>query len=157
MGNAQNTVFNNQSSENHEIVQDFKTIDNTIAKDLKVKSSKGSSEAWFHQPSAVADLNGVALSTFKSSSMTLFKDTSVLVNFTTGFGPIWSLGAAQVTDPTGYMFDYMETNDEFNINSKYTFDSIAFRGLYIRNSASSVIDTLVIQIQDNSYIFNLRS
>ncbi len=128
-----------------------------VQKDLKIKSTKGTASGWFHHASAVAFLLTKDLSDFSTSSYYLFKDTSINILYSDGtLEPNWWISAANVTDPTGQIFDYMNEDqnvDEFNEYSSFTFDSLAFDAIYVRNSASNIVDTLVIQVQKNAATF----
>lgn len=122
-------------------------------KDVKMHNSKGSASAWFHHASAVSNAVGVDIDNFSTSSFYLFKDTSANILYSDGtLEPVWWIAAAGVVDPSDGIYDYMNSDpsvDEFNKNTSYTFDSLGFNSIYIRNSASNVVDTLAITIQKN--------
>jgi len=129
-----------------------------LQKDLKIKGSKGSAKGWFHHASSVSVLLSKDLNEFSTSSFYLFHDTSINIYYTADdeIEPVWWLAASAVVDPTDPMFDYMNEDpdvDEFAPASVFTMDSLGFNGIYIRNSASTVVDTLVIQIQKNATSF----
>ncbi|RLD45821.1 MAG: hypothetical protein DRI86_04990 [Bacteroidetes bacterium] len=127
-----------------------------ISKKASINTTKGSAMGWFNHAAGIADLNAITLDDMDYSSFYIFKDTSVNILYSDGsLEPVWWLAAANVTDPTNEMFDYMNegTDDEFNEYTTFTFDSIAFTCIYSRVSAASVVDTLIIQIQKNTATF----
>jgi len=152
--NAQIPYLNNEKLVNPKQIKASEAYGQPTTKDVKMHYSKGSASAWFHHASGVSNTVGVDIDNFYTSSYYLFKDTSANILYTDGtLSPVWWIAAAGVVDPSDEIYDYMNVNpsvDEFNINTSYTFDSLGFNSIYIRNSASTVVDTLVITIQKNS-------
>jgi hypothetical protein len=149
--NAQKMTTSVQSPKHSDL-----EFDNGIAPSLqkrsKIKSTKGTAEGWFHHPSAISFLNTKDLADFPYTSFYLFKDTTINIYYSSDdeLEPVWWLAAANVTDPADEIYDYMNVDpdvDEFNQYSVYTLDSLGLNALYIRNSADTIVDTLVIIVQ----------
>jgi len=138
---------------NHSEVEFDNAIGTPIQKDHKIyHSSKGTTSGWFSHASAIAYYNSLNLSDLQFSSFNLFKDTTINNYYSSSqtLSPVFMLAAANVTDPADEIYDYMNEDgdiDEFTEYSIYSFDSLAFSGVYVRNTADSIVDTLAIIIQ----------
>lgn len=155
--NAQTTYNNNEELISPKSFKAPAAYGTPHFKDVKIHGSKGSAYAWFHHATAVSNAIGIDIANFSTSSYYIFKDTTANILFSDGsLSPVWWLAAAGVTDPTDQLFDFLNADpnvNEFNENTSFSFDSLGFNGIYIRNSNAAVVDTLVFTIQKNATVF----
>jgi hypothetical protein len=81
----------------------------------------------------------------------LFPDSTVQVEFSSGYGYVWKHSLGHVFDPTSYMFDNTGQVTVFP-SASYTLDSIAIPYRYWRPQ-NGAPDTLLIQVYKESDIF----
>jgi len=100
-----------------------------------------------------------ATKTFYSSQSkvwvsTLFPDSTILLKYTNGSFPVDNHAIAESIDPASGIYDKASL---LNISktTSYTVDSIGIYAIYQRKTATSIVDTLLIQIRKTpkSYIF----
>lgn len=86
-----------------------------------------------------------ALGGISSLAMTyLFPDTFIVASYGTTFGKPWMHNVGVVLDPKSAWF---QSSTEYNITASdnYSIDSIGILCSYVRNEASSVVDTLIVE------------
>lgn len=86
-----------------------------------------------------------ALGGSSSLAMTyLFPDTLIIASFGTSAGAPWMHNVGVILDPTSSWF---QSSTEYNITASdnYTIDSVGILCSYVRNEASSVVDTLIVE------------
>ena len=99
---------------------------------------------WYNYGGTMYDMGG-NVSYFRNF---LFPDSTVLVEFTTGYGPVWKHSIGQAFDPTSLNYTIGgQTHCPSTV--PYTLDSIAIPYRYWR-SQQAAADTLIIQIYDHS-------
>ncbi len=79
----------------------------------------------------------------------LYPDSTVQVEFGSGYGSVWKHSFGEVIDPKSIWFKVENVN--LNDTSKYTIDSVAFYYRYFRWN-DTITDTLKIQFYDDSKI-----
>jgi len=137
-------------------IKHLQSIDMTAAnlhmKAMKQRSTKEGS-TWFHQPTAFSIFNTSADGSYYDYyAVSIFPDTTMLW----GADPTDHLfihSLAISLDPAAEVWD----NEDWNSNTTYTMDSVAVGYIYSRNTAASVVDTLVMQIQVNDWQYTLTS
>lgn len=87
----------------------------------------------------------------------LWPDSTVLVNYSTGYSGPWIHSLGEAINPKSSIFN-SSTALNINQNMPYTIDSIGFYGFYNRSTAlSNAVDTIQIQILedgDGNYQWN---
>jgi hypothetical protein len=78
------------------------------------------------------------------STTYLFPDTQITAEFGTSYGTPWMHAAAVVFDPMDTVYT---VNAGLNIDATmpYTIDSVGIYCQYVRNTSSSVVDTLIVE------------
>lgn len=119
--------------------------------DMQQRNTKGSETLWFYTPNAVdAQFGG----DWDGYRFLVFPDTTMLRTWSDGTASATYMHSTAITfDPTSYIWDL--DDDNWNENTVYTLDSIEFPLYYTRNLAGSAPDTLVLQISQDAYSFNL--
>jgi hypothetical protein len=83
----------------------------------------------------------------------LFPDSTILVNYTSGYGSPWIHKLGDVLDVTSVMFNDATLHPNaltIDATTKYRLDSIHFHCMYDRNIANtSIVDTLLFEISVN--------
>lgn len=142
-------VFGWASAQNNQLNTPGQVLDvsEDQAKELKStidalhSKQKGTDADWYSYAFTVDDLLGnpgdLALTY-------LFPDTQITAMFGATAGTPWVHGAATVMDPTSAWFDNV-TNITIDDNDAYDLDSVAILCSYSRNTAASVVDTLIIE------------
>lgn len=107
-------------------------------------SEKSTYENWFNYGEAIYNLGG-NVSYYRS---TIFPDSTVQSEFSSGMGYVWQHSVGQVLDPTSPYYE-IENLVSFNADNHYTLDSVGIFYRYFRHQQSAP-DTLIIQIYDDS-------
>ncbi len=111
-------------------------------------STKGTETAWFHQPSAFSDLYlGANFTDFYGFGV--FPDSTMLYDGSGDGSHIFNHQMGIIMDPVSEVFQ-MDVNN-WNVNTAMTMDSVAIGISYSRNTASTVVDTIVMQVQVNTW------
>jgi len=126
---------------------DMVKISNTTLKHVETRNlnNKAINTRWFGYGFAMADFLGG--STSKASANNVWPDTTVLVNYSSGYSGPWIHAIAESLDPTSYVFDD-PTKLKINKYTPYNVDSIAFYCFYSRvASQASAVDSITFQFQ----------
>lgn len=102
--------------------------------------------AWYNSGATMYNLGG-SVSYFRNF---LFPDSTVQVEFSTGYGYVWKHSFGHCFDPTSFMFD---SNGEVTVGPgmPYTVDSISIPYRYWRYQTGAP-DTLIIQLYNDAAI-----
>ncbi len=114
---------------------------------LDARNSKAIRSRWYNYAFTMYDVtNGDS----KLNQNILFPDTTILVNYSTGYSGPWIHMLGNNCDPSSYEFnDNSLYPNEMKINDfmPYTVDSIAFYCWYFRLIPDpSIVDTLIIEV-----------
>jgi len=139
----------------------FKSVEKTsissFNKAKQLQNTKSTATRWFYQPDAFNAFNTsgdwadfLMFTVFPDSTM-LWGDASDPTSH------IFLHSMAVSMDPASPLFETNDPLQNFDINTEYTFDSVAVGYIYQRHTAANIVDTLVMQIQLNSFGWTLQS
>ncbi len=144
----------------HEGVQSAVKLDASVGKQqmesIRNLNSKSTESRWFYQPEAfsIFNPNGDFADYY---AVNIFPDTTMLESGNQpADGHIFFHSYAVSMDPASSVFEENGVNN-FNDYTKYSLDSIDLGYVYSRNTASTVVDTLVMQVQVNTWGYTLTS
>lgn len=128
------------------------TLEKTIpARSVNVSYSNRADEdtlsAWLNYGRLIYDLQGDR-SYFRNY---LYPDSTVVLEFSSGYGNVWKHSFGQVLDPSSIWF--ASEGNTLRDTTLYSLDSVAVRYRYFRWN-DSITDTLVVQIYDKSRVRN---
>ncbi len=105
-------------------------------------------QGWYSYAAQVIELGG-SYSYYRNN---LFPDSTVVVEFSNGFSPVWKHSMGQVFDPSSVYFDAVGTgHPSINDQTAYQVDSIGLWYRYFRHQDMTP-DTLVIQVYEHDDI-----
>ncbi|HRZ43031.1 MAG TPA: T9SS type A sorting domain-containing protein [Bacteroidales bacterium] len=113
---------------------------------LKARNSKTIKSRWYNYAFTMDDI----LQSSEVAGNNLFPDSTILVNYTSGYSGTWVHLLGNTLDPSSDWFnDNGVYPNEMHINSlmPYTLDSVEFVCYYDRNHPNpAIVDTLIIEI-----------
>ncbi len=118
------------------------------------QSTKGTAR-WFYQPEAFNIFNASG-SWEDYYAFTVFPDTTMLWSTDTT-DHIFMHSMAVSIHPASPLFTTNDPAVDYNEYTNFSFDSVAVGYLYVRNTAASVVDTLVMQVQVNTWGYQLSA
>lgn len=117
-------------------------------------SSRAIESYWYNYPREL-DAQGIATTYFR---LHLFPDSSVQVEFSSGYGHVWKHSMGQVFDGRTELWSFSGSTPFIDTlgASNYTVDSIAFPYRYIRHQ-NAAPDTVFVQVWEDSKITRVPS
>lgn len=113
---------------------------------LQKNSNKSLESRWYCYAVTMDDVLQTASFNFNN----LFPDTTILVNYSSGYSGPWIHSLGNMIDPTSDWFNdptYYPTDLKINDYMSYSLDSIGMNFIYLRHLASSsIVDTLRFQV-----------
>jgi len=113
-------------------------------------SSKSSVSRWYNYGETMQQYHGIVSPLYYNY---LFPDSTILVNYTSGYGSPWIHKLGDVLDVTSVMFNDPAIHPNaltIDALTKYKLDSLYFHCMYDRNIANpSIVDTLLFEISVN--------
>jgi hypothetical protein len=114
---------------------------------LKAKSDKAVESRWYNYAFTMDDvLGGIGY----VGGNNLFPDTTILVNYSSGYAGPWIHILGNTLDPSNVDFNDLglyPTEMKINSYMPYTLDSVALHCFYWRNIANpAIVDTLLVEV-----------
>jgi hypothetical protein len=133
-------------------------LDKSLVKErmqsLRDANEKNPVSRWFYAPNAVNDIYG---GDWDGYAITMFPDTTMIRTYSDGSSANTGFHSFALTiDPASYIYS-SHPDSTWNEFTTYTLDSIQIPGYYTRNTAASIVDTLVIQISRDNWSYNLSA
>jgi len=136
-----------QHDESKEIIFD---IESPVHQYQQPSNTKSWISRWYNYGETMEAFLGVTSPLYGNF---LFPDSTILVNYTSGYGSPWIHKVADVLDVTSVMFNNPQLHPNaltIDASTKYRLDSIHFHCKYSRNiNLTNVVDTLLFEISVN--------
>jgi hypothetical protein len=157
-------VVNAQSTKTYkaagELQQQKVQLDKQVVKErmeqMRAGNAKATDVRWLYAPDAVTNLFG---GDWDGYAITLFPDTTMNRKYSDGTSGLTFFHSFAVTiDPFSSIYN-LDPSTAWGPKESlhYTLDSIRIPGFYTRNTAASVVDTIVIQISNDQWSYNLSA
>ena len=154
MAFAQSLTPNFYGNENWELTSVDQSSALQYNKAKQAQATKGTAR-WFYQPDAFNIFN--ASGSFADYyAFTVFPDTTMLTS-TDPTEHIFMHSMAVSIHPASPLFTTNDPLVDYDDNTNFSFDSVAVGYLYSRNTAASIVDTLVMQVQVNTWGYQLSA
>ncbi|MBL4625013.1 MAG: SprB repeat-containing protein [Flavobacteriales bacterium] len=115
---------------------------------IRPPSAERATQGWYNYGAQVIDLGG----NYSYYRNNMFPDSTVVVEFSGGYGPVWKHSMGQVFDPSSVYFDAIGTgHPTIDNQTSYQIDSIGLWHRYFRHQDIAP-DTLLIQVYHNDDI-----
>ncbi|MCF8297715.1 MAG: lamin tail domain-containing protein [Saprospiraceae bacterium] len=117
----------------------------------RTTNTKAIKSRWYNAAFEIDNLlGGIA----DISANNLFPDTNILVDYgSSGYSGPWIHSIGECIDPVSSWYTPLPSSTILSIDKSmpYTVDSVGVYCIYSRNTASSIVDTLLIQIRQSTF------